>query len=98
MDEVEVGAVIDSVKERVFAGPLYLVPADVRKGRGLLQPDRAAGQHAEGRRAVFVAAFEQQLEPEADPEERATVREPGADGRGQGLTVETGHGRRRCTD
>ena len=55
MDEVEVGPVGDPVEERVVAPPDDLVPADVRQRRGVLEPSRAAGQHAERLGAVLVA-------------------------------------------
>ena len=59
--------------------PVDLVPADVRQRRGVLEADRAPGQHAERLGAVLVAALEQELEPEADAEERAVGGDPGAD-------------------
>ena len=90
VDEVEVGAVGDAVEERVRARPLDLVPADVREGRRVLEPDRPPGQDAERRRAVLVAAVEQELEPEADAEERAVGRDPGADRLGQAARARAG--------
>ena len=71
VDEVEVGAVGDAVEQRVLARALDLVPADVRAGSG--RPRGATvrpGEHAERRRAVLVAALEQELQAEADAEER----------------------------
>ena len=75
------------------ARPLDLVPADVREGRGVLEPDRAPGEDAERRRAVLVAAVEQELEPEADAEERPVGGEPRADRVGQAVPVEPRHRR-----
>ena len=51
----------------------------MRERRGALEADGAAGQDPEGLGAVLVAALEQQLEAEADAEERAIRRDPGAD-------------------
>ena len=58
MHEVEIGPVADPVEERVVAPPDDLVPTDVREGRGILEPPRPAGQHAERLRAVLVTRFE----------------------------------------
>ena len=44
-----------------------------------VEPSRPARQHAERRRAVLVAALEQELEAEADPEERPAGGDPVAD-------------------
>jgi len=83
VDEVEVGAVGDAVERRVLVAALDLVPADVRERRGVNETDRAAVEDAERLRAVLVAAVEQELEAEADPEERTPGRDPVVDRPGQ---------------
>ena len=71
VDEVEVRPILDPGEEVVLPRPLHLVPADVRQRGCLGQPDRVATQDAQGVGAVLVAAFEEELQPEADTEERA---------------------------
>ena len=73
MDEVEVGPVADPVEEQVVAAPDDLVPTDVREGRGILEPPRPAGQHAERLRAVLVTRLEA-VQPETHAEERLVRR------------------------
>ena len=79
VDEIEVGVRRDPVEQGVGARSRDLVPADVRQGRGVLEADRAPGDDAERGRAVLVAAVEQELEPEADPEVRPVGGDPGAE-------------------
>ena len=64
----------------------------------VLEHDGPSGDDPERRRSVLVAPVEEQLEAEADPEERAIVRDPGADRVGQALRLEPAHGGRRGPD
>ncbi len=98
MNEVEVGAVRDAIEQRVLARPLDLVPADVGERRRTLEPDRPTGQDTERHRAILVAPLEQELEPEADPEERAAGGQPAPDRRREAPAVEARHRRFRRPD
>ena len=66
-------------------GAIDGIPADVGQGRGVGEPDRAPGDEAERLGAVLVGAVEEQLQAEADPEERPVRRRstPGSDRRGR---------------
>ncbi len=75
----------------MVAGPLDLVPADVRERRGILEADGPAGEDPEGRRAVLVARLEEELQPEADPEERPVLREPAPDRRDEPVALQARH-------
>ena len=62
------------------------------------EPGRAAREDAEGGRAVLVAAVEQQLEPEADAQERPIPLDPVADRVDQAGPRQARHRRRRGPD
>ena len=65
--------------------------------RRVLELSRPARQHAKRRGAVLVAALEEQLEAEADPEERAVVGDPAPDRVDEPGPLQTLHcGRRRA--
>ena len=98
VDEVEVGVWRDAVERRVVAAPLDLVPADVGQRRRVLEAPRPARQHAERHGAVLVAALEQQLEPEADAEERPIGGDPAPDRLDETGGVEPLHRRRGRPD
>ena len=76
MDEVEVRVRRDAGEGRVLAAADDLVPADVGERRGVVEADRPAGQEPERLGAVLVRALEQELEPEADAEERPVLPRP----------------------
>ncbi len=76
VDEVEILAGPESFEEWVIAPRFYLVPADVRQCRRVLQAERAARNDPEGDRAVLVAPVEEELEAEADAEVRTAVGDP----------------------
>ena len=94
MDEVEVGSVVDAIEQRVVASSNDLVPADVRERWGVLQPLRAAGQHAEGLRSVLVTGLEQQLQAKAHAKEWLVRRDPPDDRVHEAGVAEAVHRRR----
>ena len=95
VDEVEVGVVADPRERGMRAMAAHLVPADVGQGRGVVEAYRPARQEAERRRAVLVAAVEQELEAEADPQERPVGLDPVTDRGHEPAGSETVHRRRR---
>jgi hypothetical protein len=91
MDEIQVRAVGDAIEQRMLPRADDLIPADVRQRRRILEPGRPAGQHAQRGGPVFVAAVEEQLEPEADAEERPVARDPVTDRVDEAVVPEAGH-------
>jgi hypothetical protein len=79
MHEVEVGARCDAGEEAVLASTLDLVPADVRQRRRVGEPRRPTAEHAKRLGAVLVAGLEQELQAEADAQERPAHRDPAQD-------------------
>src|SRR3954447_9080445 len=98
MDEVEVGAVRDSVEERMVPGPLDLVPADVRERRRLDELGSPAGKDPERRGVILVAAVEQKLQAETDTEEWLVTAGPGANRSREPGCIEPCHRRSRRAD
>src|SRR3954464_9739664 len=98
MDEVEVGPGADAVEEGMVPGPLDLVPADVRERRRLRELDGPAGKDPERRGVILVAPVEQQLQAEADAEERLVARGPCAHRSREPGRIETCHRRSRRAD
>jgi hypothetical protein len=82
----------------VVAPALDLVPADVGERWGVLEPSRAPPEDAERRRAILVAALEEELQSQADADERAVVGDPAPDRLDEPGSFQPLHRRRRRAD
>ena len=93
--EVEVGAVPDPGEQGMLLTSRDLVPADVRQGRCVLQAGRPPPEEPQRVRPVLIAAIEQHLEAQTDPQERLACRHPGTDRVHEAVALQARHRRGR---